>query len=150
MQDNTDPPHFPCASQNAIAANMLLWDLPESKDFEGRQKVARLKALLERVAVQQVESSVAREASVSKREQLRHQLQTHAASEPVTKPDLPPIQQRVGDGDMQHIINACHRAHEEEKAARERRQNDIKDVLTPDFGSGQHGPILWAELWIGL
>jgi chromosome segregation ATPase len=51
MKDNVDPPLFPWASQNVIATSMLLRDLPELEDQEGRRKVARLWALLERAAV---------------------------------------------------------------------------------------------------
>jgi hypothetical protein len=119
MQENVGPPPFPRASQNVIAANMLLQDLPEPEDSEGQRKVARLKALLERAAVQQVESSAAQEASARECEQLGCQLQSHAASEPVAKPDRPPIQQQVGDGDVWHTIHAHRRAREEGKAARE-------------------------------
>jgi hypothetical protein len=71
MQDNVDPPPFPRASQNIIAVNMLLRDLPEPSSSEGCRKEARVKALLEEATIQQVENSAAREALAREREQLR-------------------------------------------------------------------------------
>jgi hypothetical protein len=91
MQDNVDPPLLPRANQNIIVASMSLRDLPEPEDHEGRRKVVRLRALHERAALQQVESSAAHEASARDREPPCPQRDDHVASEPAVQPDRPPI-----------------------------------------------------------
>jgi hypothetical protein len=113
-----------------IAVSLLLRDLPKPEDSEGRRKVARLKTLLERAAVQQVESSVAREASVCNHKQTHHQQDDCVASKPVAQPGRHPIQQRVGNSDVRHTINARRRTHEDEKATRERWENNKEEVTS--------------------
>ena len=61
----TDPPQFARASQNIVAATMLLCSLSEPNDPHERAIHRNLQALLETAAVQQVECSI-----------LRHRLMT--------------------------------------------------------------------------
>jgi hypothetical protein len=58
------PPLFRRASQNLVAAAMLLRGCPEAAAFEERRVRQQLKALLEAAAAQQAESSASRQWSV--------------------------------------------------------------------------------------
>ena len=57
MNEGNDPPQFAWASQNIVAAVMLLSDIPEPVDPQEREVYRNLRVLVEAVDVQQAESS---------------------------------------------------------------------------------------------